>query len=324
MKRFLTFLAAAVSVTFAAISCQENNPEVAGPAITWPSNPNFEPMTIDENLDASLTITAEAGIQTLVVKVDSESESFMNSVNVMFGTTTLDLINDQKVIETLAAVAASLPTGDALLNKTEVNFDITSLAAMITVFAGTETENHIFAVTVTDNNAKPATATCIFRTEPASEENPDENPGEEVTETAVTWPGNADFEPVVISKDMDATLKVTAVGGIKGFVVTAPESLATILKGFGLSTEMDFINDETVIEAISVVAKDMPTGDALKGKTSVDFDIAPLVNTLGLLIKAGDYEFGLKVTDSSDKEVSVKCTFTKEASSLPSIPGLTD
>ena len=324
MKRFLTFLAAAVSVAFAVTSCQENNPEVAGPAITWASNPNFEPMTIDENLDASLTITAEAGINTLVVNVESESEHFMSSVNTIFGTTVLDLINDTKVIETLAVVAEGLPTGDALLNQTEVNFDITSLAAMIKTFAGTETENHIFAVTVTDNNAKPAIATCIFRTEPASEENPDENPGEEVTETAVTWPGNADFEPVVISKDMDATLKVTAVGGIKGFVVTAPESLATMLTTFGLSTEMDLINDQKVIEAISVVAKDMPTGDALKGKTSVDFDIAPLVNTLGLLIKAGDYEFGLKVTDSSDKEVSVKCTFTKEASSLLSIPGLTD
>ena len=287
-------MAAAVSVAFAVTSCQENNPEVAGPAITWPSNPNFEPMTIDENLDASLTITAEAGIQTLVVKVDSESESFMNSVNVMFGT------------------------------KTEVNFDITSLAAMITVFAGTETENHTFAVTVTDNNGTPATATCVFRTEPKSDDNPGENPGEEVTETAIVWPGNEDFEPVVISNDMDAAMKVTAVGGIKGFVVTAPESLATMLTTFGLSTEMDLINDQKVIEAISVVAKDMPTGDALKGKTSVDFDIAPLVNTLGLLIKAGDYEFGLKVTDSSDKEVSVKCTFTKEASSLPSIPGLTD
>ena len=153
---------------------------------------------------------------------------------------------------------------------------------------------------------------------------PDENPGEEVTETAVTWPGNADFEPVVISKDMDATLKVTAVGGIKGFVVTAPESLTTILTGFGLSTEMDFINDETVITAIETVAADMPTGGELKGKTSVYFDIAPLVNMLGIMLQSGDYEFGLKVTDSSDKEVSVKCTFTKEASSLPNIPGLTD
>ena len=45
---------------------------------------------------------------------------------------------------------------------------------------------------------------------------------------------------------------------------------------------------------------------------------------LGIMLQSGDYEFGLKVTDSSDKEVSVKCTFTKEASSLPSIPGLTD
>lgn len=321
-------MAAAVSVAFAATSCQENNPEVAGPAITWASNPNFEPMTIDENLDASLTITAEAGINTLVVNVESESEHFMSSVNTIFGTTVLDLINDTKVIETLAVVAEGLPTGDALLNQTEVNFDITSLAAMIKGFAGTETENHIFAVTVTDNNAKPATATCIFRTEPASEENPDENPdenpGEEVTETAVTWPGNADFEPVVISKDMDATLKVTAVGGIKGFVVTAPESLTTILTGVGLSTEMDFINDETVINTIETVAADMPTGGELKGKTSVDFDIAPLVNMLGIMLQSGDYEFGLKVTDSSDKEVSVKCTFTKEASSLPSIRGLTD
>ena len=42
-------------------------------------------------------------------------------------------------------------------------------------------------------------------------------------------------------------------GGLKGFVVTAPESLTTILTGFGLSTEMDFINDETVITTIESV-----------------------------------------------------------------------
>ena len=211
------------------------------------------------------------------------------------------------MIKALAAVAPDLPAGDALKDQKEVNFNITDLVKLISRFAGTEEENHKFTVNVTDNNGKSTSVTCIFRTVPAAEEDPDD----EVTETAIAWPGNEDFAPVEISSDMNATLKVTAVGGIKSFVVKAPESLSTILGLAGLSVEMDLINNEKVIAALAKIAPDMPTGENLKGKTSLDLNISSLLNTMGVMLLAGEYEFVLTVTDSNDEEVSATCTFIK-------------
>ena len=308
MKRFLTFLAVAASAVLAATSCQDNTtPDVAGPSISWSSNPDFDTVTIDDELDANLTVTAPAGIKSLVAVVESDSELFMGTLESIFGTSSLDFINDAKVIKALAAVAPDLPAGDALKDQKEVNFNITDLVKLISRFAGTEEENHKFTVNVTDNNGKSTSVTCIFRTVPAAEEDPDD----EVTETAIAWPGNEDFAPVEISSDMNATLKVTAVGGIKSFVVKAPESLSTILGLAGLSVEMDLINNEKVIAALAKIAPDMPTGENLKGKTSLDLNISSLLNTMGVMLLAGEYEFVLTVTDSNDEEVSAICTFIK-------------
>ena len=72
MKRFLTFLAVAASAVLAATSCQDNTtPDVAGPSISWSSNPDFDTVTIDDELDANLTVTAPAGIKSLVAVVES-------------------------------------------------------------------------------------------------------------------------------------------------------------------------------------------------------------------------------------------------------------
>lgn len=305
MKRFLTFLAVAASAVLAATSCQDNTtPDVAGPSISWSSNPDFDTVTIDDELDANLTVTAPAGIKSLVAVVESDSELFMGTLESIFGTSSLDFINDAKVITALANIAPDLPAGDALKDQKEVNFNITDLVKLISGFAGTEEENHKFTVNVTDNNGKSTSVTCIFRTVPAAEEDPDD----EVTETAIAWPGNEDFAPVEISSDMNATLKVTAVGGIKAFVVKVPESLSAL---FGLTTEMDLINNEKVIEALAKIAPDMPTGENLKGKTSLDLNISSLLNTMGMFLQAGEYEFVLTVTDSNDEEVSATCTFIK-------------
>lgn len=310
MKRFLTFLAVAASAVLAATSCQDNTtPDVAGPSISWSSNPDFDTVTIDDELDANLTVTAPAGIKSLVAVVESDSELFMGTLESIFGTSSLDFINDAKVITALAAVAPDLPAGDALKDQKEVNFNITDLVKLISRFAGTEEENHTFTVNVTDNNGKSTSVTCIFRTVPAAEEDPDD----EVTETAIAWPGNEDFAPMEISETMNASLKVSAVGGIKSFVAEAPESLSQILAMVQLSTTMDFINDQSLITLLAGVAPDMPTGDKLSGKTSVDFDMAPLLKMLSALplLQAGEYEFVLTVTDSNDEEVSATCTFIK-------------
>lgn len=304
MKRFLTFLAVAASAVLAATSCQDNTtPDVAGPSISWSSNPDFEPQDITDDMDVRISVAAPAGISSFVVTVDSDV------LEGLLQTNTIDFINPSGM--TVGVVVSEiLGEGVSVQGAKELNLDLSALVPLI-LNATDEESDHIFRLDVTDANGKSATATCTFHRTADTPENPDE-PGEDVTETAIAWPGNEEFAPVEISSDMNATLKVTAVGGIKAFVVKVPESLSALLIPFGLTTEMDLINNEKVIAALATIAPDMPTGENLKGKTSLDLNISSLLNTMGgIMLQAGEYEFVLTVTDSNDKEVSATCTFIK-------------
>ena len=303
MKRFLTFLAVAASAVLAATSCQDNTtPDVAGPSISWSSNPDFEPQDITDDMDVRISVAAPAGISSFVVTVDSDV------LEGLLQTNTIDFINPSGM--TVGVVVSEiLGEGVSVQGAKELNLDLSALVPLI-LNATDEESDHIFRLDVTDANGKSATATCTFHRTADTPENPDE-PGEDVTETAIAWPGNEDFAPVEISSDMNATLKVTAVGGIKSFVVKVPESLSDLLIPFGLTTEMDLINNEKVIAALATIAPDMPTGENLKGKTSLDLNISSLLNIMGEMLQVGEYDFVLTVTDSNDEEVSATCTFIK-------------
>ena len=306
MKRFLTMLMA-VSAVFALNSCKEDAPVVDGPSVQWPSNSSFATVDITDDLDASLTVTAPAGIKSFVVSVDSDAlESALGAIGIT--TTDLDLINDATVIGILDGVTqGQLPTGENLLNQTSVNFNISSLVQMINAVT-TQDSNHSFTLNVTDNNAKTATVTCTFH-----------RVG--VDAPSMTWESNPDFATTEIETQMDVKIEISAPAGISSFVVGVNSGVLNPMISIftGGSTDMDLINGpQALLEILSAVG--IPTGDDLRSATKVSLDLSNLVPMIittagnpalgtGALEPDSDHVFTLNLTDAAGQNLTQEVTF---------------
>jgi len=272
--------------------------EVDGPTIAWDSNSSFGKVNIDDNLNAVLDITAPAGIKSLTVTVDSDQlEKILTGMGIT--SPELDLINDQKVIGFLSEVAPSLPAGDKLLDKTEVEFDITELVKMINGVTDEESD-HSFIVNVTDKNDKNDEKTCTFHriAEPAAA-------------PTVVWTANSSGETMSIDGSLDARLAITAEAGIKSVVLAIDESLMDVLKV--ASQSLDITGDQTVISRLeAVLGEDFPAGEDLVGKTETVLDLAPLAE---MMVKAGEHSVTVTVTDNEGQtSEALVCKFLREYS----------
>ena len=297
----------AVSAVFALNSCKEDAPVVDGPSVQWPSNSSFATVDITDDLDASLTVTAPAGIKSFVVSVDSDAlESALGAIGIT--TTDLDLINDATVIGILDGVTqGQLPTGENLLNQTSVNFNISSLVQMINAVT-TQDSNHSFTLNVTDNNAKTATVTCTFH-----------RVG--VDAPSMTWESNPDFATTEIETQMDVKIEISAPAGISSFVVGVNSGVLNPMISIftGGSTDMDLINGpQALLEILSAVG--IPTGDDLRSATKVSLDLSNLVPMIittagnpalgtGALEPDSDHVFTLNLTDAAGQNLTQEVTF---------------
>ena len=238
MKRFLTFLAAAVSVAFAVTSCQENNPEVAGPAITWPSNPDFETLNVTEDMDVKISITAPAGIASFVVTVDSEA------LEEILGTSTIDFINPAD-ITVGGVVTMILGEGVSVKGATELNLDLSNLIPLILSVTAEDTEDsdHIFRLDVADANGKPATASCTFHRVADSAETPG-------TDSPVTV---ADADLWLNTAELTVSPEVTSIayrekGAQEWITLTAEEDGTYLIAPVWVDRQNDAGNDIAVPE----------------------------------------------------------------------------
>lgn len=119
--------------------------------IEWPSNPTFGKIVLTNDTEIKMNISMPAGIATFIVEV---SDNFKELVSVITtnGVEYLDLINDDKIKANFAD--SPLPTGNELLNQTEVAFDLTSFVSML---MGAMSDGGIvtFVLKATDNNGDP-------------------------------------------------------------------------------------------------------------------------------------------------------------------------
>lgn len=145
----------------------EDTPTTSTITLSWPGheakNGVFPAVDIVDGMSVELTVGAEEGIAGFVIKLESETPSFMALCSMMTsneldadqaaaqGYVMIDLIGDPKAVANMASVG--LATGDQLKDKTSVPFSLSTLVPMIPTAgqAGSDT-NHTFTLTVTDNN----------------------------------------------------------------------------------------------------------------------------------------------------------------------------
>ena len=160
-------------------------------------------------------------------------------------------------------------------------------------------------------------------TEESGGETGDEEDPQPSTAPVMEWASNPTFETMPISSDMDVVINISAQEKIKAFVVKvespSAEFLATVSAMVSPENahldenyvNLDLINDATAIAMLSSL---MPTGDALKGQTSVDFSLSELVPMInGFSPASGSiHTFTLSVTDEKDQTLSKPVSFKTE------------
>lgn len=169
MKRNLLFLLMAfMTLSFGACNddTKENDDNQNGNGtitIEWATNADFDTLEITSDMagKAVIEIKAEAGIKSLQLNINSPV--LTDEILALAGlSTSVDLATVELTAEQ-AAIVSGLPYGDAVLNQTEVTFDVSNLVPMILLYQEQAIGNHVFSIIVTDNNGKSESCDLVFR-----------------------------------------------------------------------------------------------------------------------------------------------------------------
>ena len=129
------------------------------PSLVWESNPTFAMLPLKQIMDVDIKILAPKKIKTLMVKVKSDAlfdalklmvtadDKHVDSVNKIV---TLDLINDEKAVNSLSGAPAFLPTGDNVKGHTELSLPLSKLVPMIGSLGPEINSIHYFTLVLTD------------------------------------------------------------------------------------------------------------------------------------------------------------------------------
>ena len=260
-------------------------------------------------MDVNLTIKAPAGIKSFTVDVKSEAlESVLGLIS--SNGSTLDLINDAQLIEGLKTMSAiegyeglaDLPTGDAILDQTSIDFNISSLVPLILILTQNETEEslHEFTINVTDNNAKTATETCTFRR--VASDTPS------YAAPTMTWEGNESFDVEEIEEGMIVKFTINVPAGIESLVVDINSSA---LNPIGISS-LDFVNVENNNDMLAGVVTGILGDQDITTATILTLDLStlmPMLLKLPTLTPDSDHVFTVKLTDKAGQDLEQACTF---------------
>lgn len=139
------------------------------PTMTWAANPTFQPVDIVDGMNVELVITAPEKIKSFTILVESEVLSSTIAALSKDAATyqegnpsTMDMINDETLIENLNGMGLGIPTGDAIKGQTSVNFSLSNLIPLIKMYGAAPGMEHNFTLTVEDEKGQKLVKTLVF------------------------------------------------------------------------------------------------------------------------------------------------------------------
>lgn len=129
----------------------------AGPTISFPQSTYTLLKDIEKNADA--TITAEAGLKSVKVKITAGNEGFSNALDLLVSSgidfsTGVELVDNKPLEGVIGIIAPGLKVPSE--GATDYKFPVGSFFEVLSDAGATDSTGHIFDITVTDQNGKTA------------------------------------------------------------------------------------------------------------------------------------------------------------------------
>ena len=133
----------------------EDTPSYAEPTMIWDGNENFDVEEIEEGMTVKFTINVPAGIESLVVDINSPA---LNPI----GITSLDFVNVENN-GTLAGVVTGILGDQDITTATVLTLDLSTLMPMLLGLPTlTPDSDHVFTVKLTDKAGQGLEQACTF------------------------------------------------------------------------------------------------------------------------------------------------------------------
>lgn len=299
MKKIFSLMAAACAV-MAFASCEKeggestdntgnggngSGTEYAAPSIKWEGHDDFN-AELESEMDVKIQISAEAGIKSFIVGVDSDVlEPIISGVNA--ASTDMDLINGPESLLSLLS-GFNIPTGANLTGQKNLTFDLSSLVPNIITIGNLQgtlkpDSDHIFTLSLTDNADKPLSQKVTFHytgTSASASVSVDANSVDLWANTAKVTVANpaADATYSVQYREKGTETWYTASGDATTGFTLAPEyntstnaadlSVSVVKDGSGIyaqnTYEIRLMNGETEVSSIEYTTQGgdaIPNGD---------------------------------------------------------------
>lgn len=129
----------------------------AGPTISFPQSTYTLLKDIEKNADA--TITAEAGLKSVKVKITAGNEGFSNALDLLVTSgidfsTGVELVDNKPLEGVIGIIAPGLKVPSE--GASDYEFPVGSFFEVLSDAGATDSTGHIFDITVTDQNGKTA------------------------------------------------------------------------------------------------------------------------------------------------------------------------